>query len=152
MVLIGNLPNSIPLKSKAVSKVEKDAVKGLKSLKLQAKGYSKKGAQQIATGEKCTSAADKSRVLGMMKKSGSGMASGLPNVCRVPGGGAGPIPVPFPNIGSLGNSAKGALKGVKMSQKAVTASKSGIGKSLGNEAGSLKGMLSKANLPKGLKL
>ena len=148
MASIGSaMPKIKPLKGKSISKAEKDAVKNITALKLQSKGYSKKGSQQIAVGDMCSSAADKSRAVGMIKKSGGGTAAGFPNVCMTPGGGSGPIPIPYPNLGSMGKSGKGSTKKVKLSQKAASATQSSFGKSMGNEAGTLKGLISLINMP-----
>jgi hypothetical protein len=77
----------------------------------------------------------------------SGTALAVPDVCKVPAPPAPPIPTPFPNTGML-NQAKSTSSKVKFSNKEVVTKKSEMPRSMGDEAGTLGGMVSNKNMDK----
>ena len=76
---------------------------------------------------------------------------GMPDVCKTPAPpppvGPGQIPVPYPNTGMLNQAQKTSTK-VKFVNKEVVTLKSEIRKSMGDEAGTLGGMISGMNMDK----
>lgn len=80
---------------------------------------------------------------------GGGQCFAFPDVCKVPAPPAPFVPVPFPNIGML-TQAKGSScsKKVKITNKKVITVKSEIARTSGDEAGTLKGMISATNMDK----
>lgn len=80
---------------------------------------------------------------------GGGQCFAFPDVCKVPAPPAPFVPVPFPNIGML-TQAKGSScsKKVKIANKKVITVKSEISRTSGDEAGTLKGMISATNMDK----
>ena len=76
---------------------------------------------------------------------------GMPDVCKTPAPpppvGPGQIPVPYPNTGMLNQAQKTSTK-VKFVNKEVVTLKSEIPKSMGDEAGTLGGMISGMNMDK----
>ncbi len=77
----------------------------------------------------------------------SGTAFAIPDVCKVPAPPAPPIPTPFPNTGMV-NQAKSTATKVKFKNKEVVTKKSEIPRSMGDEAGTLGGMVSNKNMDK----
>ena len=77
------------------------------------------------------------------------MCLAFPDVCKVPAPPAPFVPVPFPNIGQL-TQAKGstASSKVKIMNKKTFTKKTEISRSQGDEAGTLKGMISSTNMDK----
>lgn len=71
----------------------------------------------------------------------------FPDVCKVPAPPAPPIPTPFPNIGQC-QQAKKTTKKVKIQNKACLTKKSEIPRTSGDEAGTLKGIISSTNMDK----
>ena len=65
----------------------------------------------------------------------------FPDVCKVPAPPAPPIPTPFPNIGQVSSAKKTSSK-VKICKKGTVTKKSEIGSTNGDEAGTLKGLIS----------
>lgn len=76
-----------------------------------------------------------------------GECVGGPDVCKVPNPGGPPIPTPFPNNASC-SSAKKVCKKVVFSKKAVVCENSHIPNSKGDEAGTLKGLISNTHRDK----
>lgn len=75
-----------------------------------------------------------------------GMAMSFPDVCKTPAAPS-PIPLPYPNMGQLNSSDKTAKK-VLMSNKETVVENSKIPRSNGDEAGTLKGVVSNTNMDK----
>jgi ribosomal protein L31E len=72
----------------------------------------------------------------------------MPDVCLTPAPPApSPVPVPYPNTGMLNQSKKTSTK-VKIAGKAVVTLKSEISRSMGDEAGVNKGVVSGNNMGK----
>ena len=76
---------------------------------------------------------------------GGGQCFVFPDVCKVPG--APPIPTPFPNIGMC-QQAKKTTKKVKILNKKCLTKKSEIPRTMGDEAGTVKGIISSTNMDK----
>jgi hypothetical protein len=72
---------------------------------------------------------------------GGGMAMGFPDVCKVPAPPAPPVPTPFPNMAQV-SSSTGTVSSVKIVNKESVVESSKISSSKGDEAGTLKGMVS----------
>jgi hypothetical protein len=72
---------------------------------------------------------------------GGGMAVGFPDVCKVPAPPAPPVPTPFPNMAQV-SSSTGTVSKVKIVNKDSVVETSKISSSKGDEAGTLKGMVS----------
>jgi len=77
----------------------------------------------------------------------SGIMTAFPDVCKTPAPPAPPIPIPYPNIAMSSDLKKGAKK-VKIDGKAAGVDKSEFSKSSGDEAGTLKGVVSSQNMAK----
>jgi hypothetical protein len=71
----------------------------------------------------------------------------MPDVCLTPAPPAPPIPIPYPNTGMV-NQAKKTAKKVKFAKKAVVTKKSEISRTMGDEAGVNKGVMSGMNMGK----
>jgi archaellum component FlaG (FlaF/FlaG flagellin family) len=79
---------------------------------------------------------------------GGGMTFAFPNVCKTPAAPS-PIPIPYPSIGQCSNaSGDSCTKKVKILNKAVIHKGSEISSTSGDEAGTLKGMVSQTNRDK----
>lgn len=80
---------------------------------------------------------------------GGGQCFAFPDVCKVPAPPAPFVPVPFPNIGML-TQAKGSScsSKVKIKGKKTVTKKTEISRTSGDEAGTLKGMVSGTNMDK----
>lgn len=78
---------------------------------------------------------------------GGGQCMAFPDVCKVPAPPAPPIPTPFPNIGMC-TQAKGSScsKKVKIVNKKTFTKKTELSRSSGDEAGTLKGIISNKNM------
>jgi len=77
-----------------------------------------------------------------------GQCLGAPDVCLTPAPPApSPVPVPYPNTGMLNQARKTSTK-VKFSGKKVVTVKSEISRSMGDEAGVNKGVMSGMNMGK----
>ena len=72
-----------------------------------------------------------------------GTAVGNPNVCKTPP--SPPVPVPYPSIGQVGSADK-AIDVVLLENKATVVESSKIPRSSGDEAGTLKGLVSSTNM------
>jgi hypothetical protein len=73
-----------------------------------------------------------------------GMAAAFPDVCKTPAAPS-PLPIPYPNMAQLSGTDK-ACKKVLMSNKETVCENSKIKRSNGDEAGTLKGMVSQKNM------
>jgi len=69
----------------------------------------------------------------------------FPDTCLTPAGPLGQIPIPYPNTGMLNQAEKFSQK-VKFASKEVVTKKSKIPKSMGDEAGTGKGIISGTNM------
>ncbi len=78
---------------------------------------------------------------------GGGNCLGVPDVCLTPAPPAPPVPTPYPNSGMV-NQAKKTSKKVKFSGKQAVTVKSEISRSMGDEAGVNKGVMSGMNMGK----
>lgn len=78
---------------------------------------------------------------------GGGKCTGFPDVCKVPAPPAPFVPTPFPNVGDVASADK-VTKKVFVQNKAVVHEGSEIPRSSGDEAGTLKGMVSNMNMAK----
>ena len=72
---------------------------------------------------------------------GGGSCFAMPDVCLTPAPPAPPVPIPYPNTGMV-NQTKKTAKKVKFSGKEVVTKKSEISRSMGDEAGINKGVMS----------
>ena len=84
----------------------------------------------------------------VVHKSSGGVSFSFPDVCKTPTPG-GPVPIPYPNIAMLEN-AKGSScsKKVRIEKKKVFHQGSVVSRSSGDEAGTLKGVVSQKNMGK----
>ncbi len=80
-------------------------------------------------------------------KGSNGVGFAFPDVCKVPAPPAPPIPTPFPNIAQTTNLTKGTKK-VKVDGNSVFVKGSQFSRSSGDEAGTLKGIISNQNMGK----
>jgi hypothetical protein len=78
---------------------------------------------------------------------GGGQCFALPDVCLTPAPPAPPVPVPYPNTGMVNQAKKTSTK-VKFAGKEVLTIKSEISRSMGDEAGLNKGVMSGMNMGK----
>ena len=84
---------------------------------------------------------------------GGGQCLAFPDVCKTPAPPAPFAPIPYPNI-AMCNSAKGSTcsKKVKIVNKKACTKKTEIGRSQGDEAGTMKGMVSSTNMDKATRI
>jgi len=79
---------------------------------------------------------------------GGGQCMGMPDVCLTPvPPPVSQVPIPYPNTGML-NQAQKTSKKVKFVNKEVVTLKSEISRSMGDEAGTQKGVMSGSNMDK----
>ncbi|MCW5201725.1 DUF4150 domain-containing protein [Desulfobulbus sp. US4] len=78
---------------------------------------------------------------------GGGNCLAVPDVCLTPAPPAPPVPIPYPNSGMI-NQAKKTSKKVKFSGKEVVTVSSELSRSMGDEAGINKGVMSGMNMGK----
>lgn len=71
------------------------------------------------------------------------MCLGVPDVCLTPAGPS-PVPIPYPNMAQL-NSCDGAIDAVLIENKETVVESSKIPSSMGDEAGTQKGVVSGTN-------
>lgn len=76
-----------------------------------------------------------------------GQCFAMPDVCLTPAPPAPPVPIPYPNTAMV-NQAKKTTKKVKFAGKPVVTKKSEISRSMGDEAGANKGVMSGMNMNK----
>ncbi len=80
---------------------------------------------------------------------GGGQVFAFPDVCKVPAPPAPFVPVPFPNIGMCNQADGGTCsKKVKILNQPVITKASEITRTMGDEAGTLKGVSSGTNMDK----
>jgi len=80
---------------------------------------------------------------------GGGVCNAFPDVCKVPAPPAPPIPTPFPNIGQCSQADGSTCSDkVKILNKKTFTKKTELSRSSGDEAGTLKGMVSSTNMDK----
>ena len=80
---------------------------------------------------------------GVVHKGSGGMSPVFPDVCKTPSP-AGPIPIPYPNIGKAADTSSGPSK-VKTDGEMPMVKGATYSKSSGDEAGTIGGMLSNVN-------
>ena len=78
---------------------------------------------------------------------GGGQCFAMPDVCLTPAPPAPPVPIPYPNTGMVNQAKKTSTK-VKFAGKEVVTKKSEISRSMGDEAGVNKGVISALNMGK----
>lgn len=78
---------------------------------------------------------------------GGGQCFAIPDVCLTPAPPAPPVPIPYPNTGMVNQAKKTSTK-VKFKGKEVVTKKSEIPRSMGDEAGVNKGVVSGMNMDK----
>jgi len=78
---------------------------------------------------------------------GGGQCFAMPDVCLTPAPPAPPVPVPYPNTGMVNQAKKTSTK-VKFAGKEVVTKKSEMSRSMGDEAGVNKGVMSGMNMSK----
>lgn len=78
--------------------------------------------------------------LSVVHKSSNGVSIAFPDVCKTPSP-AGPIPIPYPNIATSSDTAKGTTS-VKVDGNPVCVKDSNFKTSVGDEAGSAGGVIS----------
>lgn len=77
---------------------------------------------------------------------GGGQAFAFPDVCKTPSPGT-PVPIPYPNVGLLMQTARESTK-VKLSNFGAVTKASEIPRSSGDEPGTLGGVVSNVNMNK----
>jgi hypothetical protein len=78
---------------------------------------------------------------GVDHKGSGGMSMVFPDVCKTPAPPAGPIPIPYPNIGQASNASKGTKK-VKVDGQTAMVKGAKYSMTTGDEAGSVGGVIS----------
>jgi hypothetical protein len=78
---------------------------------------------------------------------GGGNCFAFPDVCKTPAPPAPFVPIPYPNIAQVSQASSTSSK-VKACKKDVVTKSSKINRSSGDEAGTLKGMVSQKNMDK----
>ena len=84
--------------------------------------------------------------LSVVHKSSNGITIAFPDVCITPAAPS-PIPIPYPNIAKSSDTAKGTKK-VKCDGNPVCVKNSNFSRSMGDEAGTNKGVASGKNMGK----
>jgi hypothetical protein len=82
---------------------------------------------------------------GIAHKGSGGMSIAFPDVCKTPAPPAGPIPIPYPNIGKASDTSKGPSK-VKTDGKMPMVKGAKYSRSAGDEAGTAGGVVSSKNM------
>ena len=77
---------------------------------------------------------------------GGGTCFAMPDVCLTPAPPAPPVPIPYPNTGMVNQAKK--TSSVKFDGKEVVTKKSEMSRSMGDEAGVNKGVMSGMNMGK----
>lgn len=77
---------------------------------------------------------------GIAHKGSGGMSIAFPDVCKTPSP-AGPVPIPYPNIGKASDTSKGTKK-VKVDGEMAMVKGAKYSMSTGDEAGSIGGVIS----------
>ncbi|MBZ0117419.1 MAG: DUF4150 domain-containing protein [Sandaracinaceae bacterium] len=80
---------------------------------------------------------------------GGGQATAVPDVCKVPAPPGPPVPTPFPNIAML-NQADGSTcsSRVRILNRKACTTRTEVSRTSGDEAGTLKGMVSSTTMDK----
>ena len=81
---------------------------------------------------------------GVVHKASGGMSIVFPDVCKTPTPG-GPVPIPYPNIGKSSDTSQGPKK-VTTDQKMPMVKGAKYSRSMGDEAGTVGGVLSNVNM------
>lgn len=81
---------------------------------------------------------------GITHKGSGGMSIVFPDVCKTPTP-AGPVPIPYPNIGKASDTSKGPKK-VKTDKKMPMVKGAKYSRTMGDEAGTAKGIISSTNM------
>ncbi len=80
---------------------------------------------------------------------GGGQAMAMPDVCKVPAPPGPPVPTPFPNIAMLAQADGGTCSDrVRICNRKTCTVQTEIGRTSGDEAGTLKGMVSSTAMDK----
>lgn len=80
---------------------------------------------------------------------GGGQAMAMPDVCKVPAPPSPPVPTPFPNVAMLSQADGGTCSSkVRIANRKVCTVQTEISRTSGDEAGTLKGVVSNANMDK----
>lgn len=80
---------------------------------------------------------------------GGGQAMAMPDVCKVPAPPAPPVPTPFPNIAMLSQADGGTCSSrVRILNRKVCTVQTEISRTSGDEAGTLKGVVSNTAMDK----
>lgn len=82
---------------------------------------------------------------GIAHKGSGGMSIAFPDVCKTPAPPAGPIPIPYPNIGKAADTSKGPSK-VTTDGKMPMVKGAKYSRSSGDEAGTAGGVISSKNM------
>lgn len=82
---------------------------------------------------------------GIAHKGSGGMSIAFPDVCKTPAPPAPFVPIPYPNIGKSSDTSKGPKK-VKTDGKMPMTKGAKYSRSAGDEAGTLKGIISSMNM------
>ena len=82
---------------------------------------------------------------GIAHKGSGGMSIAFPDVCKTPAPPAPPIPIPYPNIAKSSDTSDGPKK-VKTDGKMPMVKGAKYSRSMGDEAGTLKGVVSNQNM------
>ena len=80
----------------------------------------------------------------VVHKGSGGIATALPDVCKTPAAPS-PLPIPYPNIARSSDTSKGSKK-TKCDGKPIMLKGSKFSRSMGDEAGTLKGIVSNTNM------
>jgi hypothetical protein len=83
--------------------------------------------------------------IGIAHKGSGGMSVVFPDVCKTPAPPAGPIPIPYPNIGKASDTSSGPAK-VKTDGEMPMVKGAKYSRSSGDEAGSIGGVASNVNM------
>ena len=83
--------------------------------------------------------------IGIAHKGSGGMSTVLPDVCKTPAPPAGPIPIPYPNIGQSSDTSGGPSSVTTDGQMPMVKGAK-YSKSSGDEAGSVGGVMSSVNM------
>jgi len=81
---------------------------------------------------------------GVVHKASGGMSIVFPDVCKTPTPG-GPVPIPYPNIGKSSDTSQGPKK-VTTDKKMPMVKGAKYSRSMGDEAGTVGGVLSNVNM------
>lgn len=84
-------------------------------------------------------------MVAMFKTAGGGISMCFPDICKTPAPPAPLVPMPYPNP-NLGNATnKAAAEKTKLAKKSMVTKSSGMSRTSGDSAGTLKGMMAPVN-------